>query len=163
MMFREVNIQERNPGQSQLHIENVGSVERPLIWKKLVERIRIAISDQNVFAECTGGGLSRLAANFETFEDDSFTIKTKELPMATITAYFVGKRSVKIDYSYRKSDFSDDYLWNEYLEFRVDAVDNVSLHHKEQPITIEEAALLILRPAKRDPSFSPPKPQDAPD
>jgi hypothetical protein len=125
-------------------------VKRSIIWEQMVDRIKEAVGLQSE------RGDEGLRATFKTSEDDSFQVKTLLFPIARVDVAFEDKRLVRITFSYQKSDLADVRTWKDYLEFKTDANDNVQMYHRGEPISVDDAALLILRPVRRDPTFSPP-------
>jgi hypothetical protein len=125
-------------------------VKRPIIWEQVVEKVKTAILMQS------GRGERSLEAKFEQSADDAFRIKTALFPLATVDVCFKETRLVSITFSYQRTDLSSTRTWKDYLEFDTDHNNNVQLYHRGEPISVDDAAMLILHPVRRDPSFSPP-------
>lgn len=140
----------------QLHRENVASTMRPIIWQQLIDRVRIAIDDQNTLADSCQAQLSNLKITFLLDPPgDSFQARNVYFPIGEAKAAFVGRRLIQISYSYQKSQLSDPLTWKEFLEFTVDDNYQTYATRNGEPITVDEAAMLILKPLKRVPGFNP--------
>ncbi|MBV9499794.1 MAG: hypothetical protein JO138_10515 [Acidobacteriaceae bacterium] len=140
----------------QLHRENVAKVKRPILWERICDRVSSVVTSHNALYATPEFGLTafKIAAEINC-ENGHISLRKVAFPQVKVLVEMPAKRLIKIDYTYQKADLANAVSWSDCLDFKVDDRDNIHLLHQGDPINVDDAVQLIVKPL-RDPAFSPP-------
>jgi hypothetical protein len=140
----------RHAEEMQLHRAKVGSVKRPIAWRKLRERIQGVIGVDRALFVARPNVVSKMTV---AADGNSFVLDRAAYPKARTRAVFQNPL-IQLQCLYQKTDDSDAVEWEDEIELQLDELDRVLLQHRGEIISEDDTALIILAPT-RDPTFTP--------